>query len=167
VNNSWTLKSPEHHVGRGAKVGPWVEQQEAPPLTITPEHYAAASDQLGRLAALDAVVDRVAQKLRPKPWSAICSGGVGVGLAAGTTGAATVHAGRCLLQGIHNPTGASVTFSVADLGTGDSVPKYACTVASGATNIIGTEGLLFNKGVTILSMTAGGSLTFFGSSLDY
>jgi hypothetical protein len=80
----------------------------------------------------------------------------------GTTGTGDVYPTRCLLQGVHNPTAASVTFAVMDTGSGDPSPKFSTTVGAGQTIPVGTDGMYFQRGISLVSMTAGGTLTFFG-----
>lgn len=166
--NDWTdLGQPESSSSRGRKIGPWMRQAAsdiAPPMTHEQMQAIAAASL--NLQTYDNLISRMRERLFDKPWAAIIGGGIGQGVAAGTTGVATVHAGRCLLEGVHNPTSVAITFGVSDVGSGDPIPKFSTTVGPGMTVVIGCTGVLFERGVTLIAMTGGTALTFFGRSLD-
>lgn len=163
--NTWTKRNQA--LLRGSKIDPWVKNMSdehlKKPSLGQDEQFAA---QFAAMAQMDATIARWREKLFPKPWSAVVGGGIGVGLSAGTSGAATVHPMRCLLEGVHNPTSFSITFGLSDIGSGDPMPKFSMTLAAGQTQIVGTSGMLFERGITIITMTSGGVLTCFGRSLD-
>lgn len=164
-SNTWTDLNQSADGGRGRHIDPWLDRRETLPPP-SPQWEAAAASMITSMTQVDAMIDRWRERLFRKPWSTLQGGGIGTGVTAGTTGIATVHSGRCLLAGVHNPTSSSVTFGVSDVGTGDPIPKFSMTLAAGATQTIGHDGLLFERGITLISMTAGGVLTFYGVSLD-
>jgi hypothetical protein len=160
-SNTWTQIGSS--TLRGTPPDPWVKpggHDDMPGLS--PEHRSIMADTVANIGAMDAYFARMRKALEPKPWSTVAAGGIGTGLQMGSIGAGTIYPTRCMLQGVHNPSSAPVTFSVTDCGSGDPMPKYSGTVAPGTTSVIGTQGLYFPHGIMLMVMSAGGVLTFFG-----
>ncbi len=143
------------------KIGPWVRSGNnmAPGIDV-----AAVAAEFARLAQVDTFLQRVREKIWPKPWERRCGAVATGGPMGGTAGAATVQPARCLLDGVHNPTSTPTIVTLAELD-GDPQAKLSLSLAANGTQTFPT-GLLFNKGVTILGNTAGVNLTFWGRTLD-
>jgi hypothetical protein len=165
-SNTWTdLDQSDAPPQQGRKIDPWSEQTKRdalPPMSA--EAMAQIAARAMSLANYDGMITRMREKLCPKPWSCIVGGAMGSGVGAGTTGVGNVHSGRCLLEGVHNPTSAPVTFAIADAGSGDPIPKFSTTLSPGQTVSVGPTGLLFERGVALI--VASGTFVVFGRSLD-
>jgi hypothetical protein len=161
--NTWTQNAST--TLQGSPPDPWIKEcghdMVAPPATEAQRAIVAA--MLAHLERMDSFFGRMRSVLEPQAWSVVTAGGVGTGLGMGTIGAGTIYPVRCLLEGVHNPTAGAVTFGIGDTGSGDPTPKLAMTVAAGAIVPFGTRGVFFQNGISLLTMTAGGILTFFGS----
>jgi hypothetical protein len=161
-SNTWTQIGTSQL--RGSPPDPWIKPIGHDSLPgMSADQQAAMGAMLAHLAKMDQFFERMRKGIEPKPWAVVSAGGIGTGLQMGSIGAGTIYPTKCMLEGIHNPTSTPVTFSVTDAGSGDPLPKYSCTVGPGTTTIVGVRGMYFPHGIMLMSMTSGGSLTFFGS----
>ena len=162
-SNTWTQQGPTNV--QGSPPDPWVKSLRDPIPVPSADSAAMLGQMLAHVGRMDALFTRLRACLEPKPWSTISAGGMGTGLGMGTIGAGTIYPTACLLEGVHNATSTSVTFGVSDTGSADPIPKFSCTVPAGITIPVGTRGLLFQHGISLVAMTPGGTLTFFGSDV--